>query len=127
MENKNENLEFDTSEYTGITVEDVYIDNNQSVITTDDLKITPFDVIKAHAEKLGVSVVDPKANCKKCYGRGYIGRDSVSKAPVPCSCIYVDTNDSKNQYMYNVTRKRSRKERRQMLKQTAKMIKRGSH
>jgi len=119
-----ENLDFDVA-YAPIKTEEVYIDQNQSVITQDDLQITPLDVIKAHAEQLGIELVDPKSSCKSCYGRGYIGRDSQSKAPIPCSCIQVDFNSVNNQTMYNRTRKLSRKERRQLDKDNRKRAKRG--
>ena len=29
----------------------------------------------------------PKAACKKCYGRGYIGRDSKLKYYLMCPCL----------------------------------------
>lgn len=29
----------------------------------------------------------PKASCKKCYGRGFIGRDIEKNQYVPCSCV----------------------------------------
>lgn len=34
----------------------------------------------------------PKSNCKRCYGRGYIGRDRVKKYFIMCNCIkkYID-------------------------------------
>ena len=28
----------------------------------------------------------PRASCKKCYGRGYIGKNDAGKY-VPCSCV----------------------------------------
>lgn len=28
----------------------------------------------------------PKASCKRCYGRGYIGRNDQGKF-VPCNCV----------------------------------------
>jgi hypothetical protein len=41
-------------------------------------------------------VADPKRNCKKCYGRGYIGQTMAplkkgvmarGKIPLPCDCM----------------------------------------
>jgi hypothetical protein len=29
----------------------------------------------------------PKANCKKCHGRGYDGKNAESGLFVPCSCV----------------------------------------
>lgn len=29
----------------------------------------------------------PKASCRKCYGRGYIGKDLKTNQYVPCSCV----------------------------------------
>ena len=28
----------------------------------------------------------PKKSCRKCYGRGFIGRDFNTKQVIPCSC-----------------------------------------
>ena len=56
------------------------------VISSDEL--TPLDVIKAVAKETGIELRDPNEGCKKCYGRGYIGRDSMTKQPIPCTCIY---------------------------------------
>jgi hypothetical protein len=121
---ENNNLDIDVS-YGALDTEEVYVDGNQSVITKEDLQITPLDVIKEHAKQLGQELVDPNKNCKQCYGRGYIGRDSESKAPLPCSCIQPNFNDPKNIQMYNRTRKVSRKERRQMARENKKRAKRG--
>jgi len=55
----------------------------------DYKNIDPLDVIKKFAEKQGITLKDPKSNCKRCYGRGYVGRlASQGGAPVPCDCIY---------------------------------------
>jgi hypothetical protein len=29
----------------------------------------------------------PPSNCKKCYGRGYTGRDYQNYGYVPCNCV----------------------------------------
>lgn len=87
--------------------------------------ISPFDVIKSLAEKLGQIITDPKSNCKKCNGRGYIGRDYNSKAPIPCPCIYPNYNSSENINMINKMRKPSRSERRKQDREYKNMIKRG--
>ena len=29
----------------------------------------------------------PKASCRKCYGRGYIGKDLKRNQYIPCSCV----------------------------------------
>lgn len=31
---------------------------------------------------------EPKPNCKKCYGRGYIGFDNKTKMPIACYKCY---------------------------------------
>lgn len=54
----------------------------------DKSELSHFDVIKAIASKTGMAIRDPKSSCKKCYGRGYIGIDILSKSPIACNCIY---------------------------------------
>ena len=109
MDNK---LNINTNYDDNINTENIYIDNDNNIITNEDLNITPMDVIRKLADKIGHEIKEPKSDCKKCYGRGYIGRDSKTKAPIPCSCIFVDYNNSNNIRMFEKTRKLSRKERR---------------
>jgi hypothetical protein len=102
--------------YESIESNDIYVNGDNDIISEKDLNITPFDVIKATAKKLGQEIKDPNPSCNSCYGRGYIGRDSVSKSPIPCSCIYINFKSSKNVEMFNRARKLSRKDRRQLAK-----------
>jgi hypothetical protein len=39
----------------------------------------------------------PPNKCKKCYGRGYNGRDIQTFAYTPCSCVLKVIDFSKNQ------------------------------
>jgi len=110
-------------DYDDIEVQEVFTSDTQdSVVSEDDLLITPFDVIKKLATQMGQEIVDPKSNCKYCHGRGYTGRDSKSKAPIPCKCIQPNFNDEKNVRLFNQTRKLSRKERRQRDRQIRRGI-----
>jgi len=117
----NNSIQFDTN-YENINVEEVFT-NDVDVIREEELHITPFDVIKKLAIQMGQEIQDPNPSCKYCYGRGYTGRDMVSKAPIPCKCIQPNFNDDKNTRVFNQTRKLSRKERRQRDKQ----LRRGTH
>jgi hypothetical protein len=56
------------------------------VVKPEDVK--PFDIIKALAKKYKWEISDPSKGCNKCYGRGYIGIDFATKAPVPCQCLF---------------------------------------
>lgn len=109
-------LQFDTN-YDDISIDNVYVgDNIDGVLDQKDLNITPFDVIKKLAEKIGQDVKDPEPSCKRCYGRGYVGRDSETKAPIPCKCVFPNFHDTENDRIFNRTRKLSRKERRRQQK-----------
>ena len=66
---------------------DKFIDTSKGEIV-DKSKLTEFDVIKAIAKQTGTEIRNPRSGCKHCYGRGWIGKDWVTKAPIPCSCIY---------------------------------------
>ena len=98
------------------------IDIGDGIIEENE-EITPFDIIKNIAEKLGQTINDPKKDCKKCHGRGYIGRDAETKSPIPCACIYPNTNNDVNNRIYNKIRKKSRAERRRIEKEQRKYIK----
>lgn len=57
------------------------------------LEMDPLEVIKASAEGIGLILKDPKSNCKHCHGRGWIGRNTITKEPIPCSCIFPKINN----------------------------------
>ena len=102
---------------------DKFIDTAKGELV-DKTSLTDFDVIKAVAKQNNVEVRNPRSGCKKCYGRGFIGKDYVTKAPIPCSCIYpVKTEDQKlkdyNQDQKNMPVKFNRK----MLTQLKKLVK----
>jgi len=114
------------NDYNEITNEEMYIDpQSRTIYEKDELHITAFDVIKATAEKLGQVVNDPNPNCKHCQGRGYVGRDASSKAPIPCQCIYTPEAKEKAADIYKKTRKLSRSEKRKHERLYRKMIKKG--
>jgi hypothetical protein len=76
-----------------------------------DLKNTdPMVIMKLAAEGMGIVLNDPKPNCKKCHGRGYLGRKADTGEPIPCTCIYPkETRQAGGPVIY---RPRNRRERR---------------
>jgi len=86
-------------------------------------EITPFGVISAMAAKIGQHVHEPNSSCKKCQGRGYIGRDHTTKAPIPCMCIYDSYDKQQNMKISDQLRPLSRSERRKQKRAYDKMIK----
>lgn len=70
----------------------------------------PMLIMKAAAEGMGFALQDPKPNCKKCHGRGYLGRKADTGEPIPCTCIFPKA-DRAIGYV-PVTTARNRKERR---------------
>lgn len=76
-----------------------------------DLKTAdPMMIMKLAAEGMGIILNDPNPNCKKCHGRGYLGRKADTGEPIPCICIYPkETRQAGGPIIY---RPRNRKERR---------------
>lgn len=113
-EEENKKIVVDTN-YDDYQPETSYFDSSDnSIYTEEDLQISPFDVIKKVAEKMGQIINDPKPSCKHCYGRGYVGRDSKTKSPIPCMCIHPKYDKDLNDKVANKLIPRSRKHRRQM-------------
>jgi hypothetical protein len=79
---------------------------------TIDISVSPFDVIKKMAESLGQKINEPKSGCNYCYGRGYTSRDSKTKAPIPCSCLFNADTKRQNEDVYKKTHHMSRAEKR---------------
>ena len=103
------NLNYD--DYEIPTAEPIIIADDGSVVTESDL-VTPFMVMKSLAEKVGAQINDPSPSCKHCYGRGYVGRDSDTKAPIPCTCIMVNRDRKSEEDELNKLKHMSRSERR---------------
>ena len=110
---------------------DGFIDTSKGEVI-EKKEMTPFDTIKAIAQHSGVELRDPKGSCKHCYGRGYVGKDSVTKAPIPCACIYPPLTDAmKQQQLMNeirngrapMSRRQKKMIRRAILKEAKKKAK----
>ena len=100
------------NEYNDIKDDVVVVDTaSNSVVDAKDL--TPWQVIKMTAEKMGVSIKEPNTrnHCKHCHDRGYMGFNSKTKEPIPCSCIF-----TKEQKKDDVPIKMNREQRRRMYK-----------
>ena len=70
------------------------MNEEQMFLPTDEAKATdirnmePLEAIKAAAEGIGLILNDQKPNCKKCHGRGYIGRHAGTGEPIACNCLF---------------------------------------
>jgi len=97
-----------------------YIDSeNKEVITKEKLEeLDPKQALQFIANSIGIKLKNPNKNCKKCYGRGYIGFKS-DRQPVPCTCIFnkEDLND------IPVINHRSKRNLRLKLRKTIKKMK----
>jgi len=106
----------------------VIIDESKGEII-ERSELTVFQNMKLIAEQNGYVIKDPKTGCKKCYGRGYIGKDFKTQMPIPCNCIYPARTDNE-QTSENIMDakaevaqpKASRKQRRDYKKRLMKYI-----
>ena len=81
----------DTDEYVDNSVLEKVEQIKDQEVTEDMLNLRtadPMEIFKAAAEGAGITLQDPKKNCKKCYGRGFIGRKADTGEPIPCTCIF---------------------------------------
>lgn len=106
-------------EYDDIENESVIFDTESNkVLEKED--ITPWDIIKTMAQTMGTPIRDPRENCVHCYGRGYVGFRAGTKEPVPCQCIFTDTQKEKD-----IPLKLNREQRRKLQKNFKKLNKKG--
>lgn len=103
---------------------------SNEVIEKEELSV--FQQIKLIAEQNGYGdeIRKPRSGCKKCYGRGFIGREAKSQTPIPCNCIYIPKSpiekmnesltDSRLGAQPKPSRKQRREQKRKMLKYIAK-------
>lgn len=71
-----------------MAVEDVFQNPTDEALSKDIKTMDPFVVIVEAARAMGIEIQKPKPNCKKCHGRGYIGRHADSGEPIACTCIF---------------------------------------
>ena len=83
-ENKSQSFGFN---YDLPESKDAFIDTAKGEIIEKE-NLDPFEIIKAMAKATNTPIKTPRKGCKHCYGRGYIGKETKSQMPVPCSCIY---------------------------------------
>ena len=108
---------------------DKFIDTSKGELI-DKSKLSDFDVIKAVAKQKGVAIRNPRSGCKKCYGRGYIGWDNKTKAPIPCNCIYPAKTEDQKMQEHNIDKKnapvnfnrKTYKQLRKLIKAEKKMV-----
>lgn len=60
----------------------------EEFLKPDVRTMDPWVVIKQSADAMGIRIQKPKNNCKRCHGRGWIGRRSDTGEPIPCNCIF---------------------------------------
>lgn len=93
--------------------EEIFFDTKSHEIINDELVTSayktpeeptkvldpPFVRIQKAADKFGLIIQDPKKNCRKCNGRGFLGiavdpvTHLTTEKPIPCPCIYPKAKD----------------------------------
>ena len=94
-DNKSNGFDSFAQQYKAEAVEQLIDVDSGAVV--DQKELRPFDIIKALAKQTGLKIRDPKRGCKKCGGEGYVGRDAVTKSPIPCHCIYIPLTDTEKE------------------------------
>lgn len=94
---KNDDLDlFLPNGYTAPQSQDSIV-NTESGQVQDIKELSPFEQMKWAAKKYNIAINDnPKKNCKRCFGRGYIGLNT-DKSPVPCPCMFPKVEQTKEQ------------------------------
>jgi hypothetical protein len=67
---------------------------------------------------MGINIKEPSTDCKKCYGKGYVGIKVGSNEPVACLCLF-DKKDKAN----IVPTKYTREQRRRIERMQSKILK----
>ena len=110
--NVNQNLLDEETEELDNNIKDISEESDIKE-SLEEFLDNPYDVIKATAEALSINIKPPNRSCKKCYGRGWIGRRSDTKEPIPCKCIF-DKEVFDREMGNPILRKFNRAERRRL-------------
>lgn len=104
--------------------------NPTTNVVEEEKPLTAWEVIQQMASVTGAVLKDsPNTGCKKCFGRGYVGRDTKTKAPIPCSCIFVASSPMQKAQENNIASSvgfssMSREQRRRLAKKMYSINKR---
>ncbi len=127
------NLDKYNEKYVRPEVESKFVDVTKGEVV-EKSEIPEIEVIKAIAKKVGVTISDPKKDCKSCYGRGKIGNDAKDHHPIPCPCLFRNSTDQAQKYREAMASQiyagMNREKKRQMakaMKQRFKQIKRNQN
>lgn len=72
-----------------MSVDNVFQNPAEQAVNAQDFKsMDPWRIIVETAQAAGIEIHKPKPNCKKCHGRGYVGRHADTGEPVACTCIF---------------------------------------
>lgn len=125
---------FNNDDYVVKPVEKLFDKETGTVVEKKD--VDPWELIKTVAKSSNVTLREPRKGCHKCYGRGWVGKDSKTQQPIPCNCVFEPKelkeqpiqiwNHSTKRAMMLETRRRMKKKSKTILKQaTSDLMKDG--
>jgi hypothetical protein len=96
MSNKMGNVEKEGYELPKVEATEVVVTEKKTTKDTVSFSDLPnLEKIKIAAEQNGVTILEPKKNCKYCNGLGYVSvknfsssKDESIEMPNPCRCIF---------------------------------------
>lgn len=77
-----------------------------------------YKEIQNVAKEIGLVLKEPNQSCKKCFGRGWIGKDSNTGNPIPCKCIFKEAIGEREigEFHYKARNRQERREQHKNIK-----------
>ena len=97
-------------------------------VSAPEQYVSCWEFIETNLRLIGANYRQPVKGCKKCFGRGWIGRKADTKEPIVCNCVFVPKTkaeqimDAQMENNYRVPFM-NRADKRRAMKNMAKMLK----
>lgn len=99
------------TEYDLPEIKEAAVDNETGEIVDLD-SLSHWEKIVLAAKDANITLREPKHNCKKCYGRGYVGINTKDGVPVVCSCALPKKEQNE---LINIVNRKMRRDYMRML------------
>ena len=73
--------------FNGLNKPDTEITDEELAAVNYLKSLTPLEKLRLGYQVMGVEIKDPKIDCQRCHGRGYVSINPDTGEPRACPCI----------------------------------------
>ena len=95
--------------FNGLNKPDTEITEEEQAAVNYLKSLTPLDKLRLGYQIMGVEIKDPKIDCQRCHGRGYVSINPDTGEPRACPCILPQDMHNGNRAQRRAAAKAARK------------------